>query len=96
MSKLRKLQKHNSLVGDVRGLGLMIGVEMVKDNKLTLATAEADAIRDACLRRGLLIGVGGIYGNVIRFPPPLIISRKQIDRAIGIFAEALQEITQPV
>jgi 4-aminobutyrate aminotransferase-like enzyme len=96
MSKLRDLQKQNSLIGDIRGLGLMIGVELVKDNKLTPATSEAEAIRDACLRHGLLVGVGGVYGNVIRFQPPLIISREQIDQALAIFAEALQEVAQPV
>jgi 4-aminobutyrate aminotransferase-like enzyme len=48
------------------------------------------------LKRGLLVGVGGIYGNVIRFQPPLIISRQQIDQALGIFVEALQEVAQPV
>jgi 4-aminobutyrate aminotransferase len=96
MAKLRELQKQNSLIGDVRGAGLMIGVELVKDNKLTPATSEAEAIRDNCLKRGLLVGVGGIYGNVIRFQPPLIISRQQIDQALAIFAEALQEVAQPV
>jgi 4-aminobutyrate aminotransferase len=96
MAKLRELQKQNSLIGDVRGVGLMIGVELVKDNKLTPATSEAEAIRDNSLKRGLLVGVGGIYGNVIRFQPPLIISRQQIDQALAIFAEALQEVAQPV
>jgi 4-aminobutyrate aminotransferase-like enzyme len=47
------------------------------------------------LRSGMLIGVGGTYGNVVRFQPPLIITRQQIDEALRIFAEALQEITQP-
>jgi hypothetical protein len=55
---------------NVRGLGLMIGVELVKDQKLIPATTEAEAIRDALLRNGVLVGVGGIYGNVIRFQPP--------------------------
>lgn len=95
MSKLRELQKKNPLIGEVRGLGLMIGVELVKDEKLTPAAAEAEAIRDVCLRRGMLIGVGGTYGNVVRFQPPLIITRQQLDQALGIFAEALQEVTQP-
>jgi 4-aminobutyrate aminotransferase / (S)-3-amino-2-methylpropionate transaminase / 5-aminovalerate transaminase len=95
MSRLRELQKKNPLIGEVRGLGLMIGVELVRDEKLTPATTEAEAIRDACLRRGMLIGVGGTYGNVVRFQPPLIITRPQIDQALGIFAEALQEVTQP-
>ena len=83
------------MIGEVRGLGLMIGVELVKDEKLTPATSEADAIRDGLLRQGVLVGVGGVYGNVIRFQPPLIISRQQIDRAIDAFASALQEVAQP-
>ena len=95
MSKLRELQKHNPIIGDVRGLGLMIGVELVKDEKLAPATAEAEAIRDALLRNGVLVGVGGVYGNVIRFQPPLIITRPQIDQAISAFAAALQEVAQP-
>jgi 4-aminobutyrate aminotransferase-like enzyme len=95
MAKLRELQKHNPLIGEVRGLGLMIGVELVKDKKLTPATSEAEAIRDALLRQGVLVGVGGVYGNVIRFQPPLIITRQQIDRAIAAFAAALQEVAQP-
>ena len=95
MTKLRALQKHHPLIGEVRGLGLMIGVELVKDEKLTPATTEAEAIRDALLRNGILVGVGGIYGNVIRFQPPLIITRQQIDQAIDAFAAALQEVAQP-
>src|SRR5438128_8886256 len=59
MSKLRGLQKQNSLIGEVRGLGLMIGVELVKDEKLTPATTEAEALREALLRQGVLVGVGG-------------------------------------
>jgi 4-aminobutyrate aminotransferase / (S)-3-amino-2-methylpropionate transaminase / 5-aminovalerate transaminase len=95
VSKLRDLQKQNPLIGDVRGLGLMIGVELVRDEKLTPASAEAEAIRDSLLRQGILVGVGGIYGNVVRFQPPLIITREQIDRAIGAFATALSEVAQP-
>ena len=95
MSKLRGLQKDHPIIGDIRGLGLMIGVELVKDEKLTPATAEAEAIRDALLQHGVLVGVGGIYGNVIRFQPPLVITRPQIDKAIAAFAKALHEIAQP-
>jgi 4-aminobutyrate aminotransferase-like enzyme len=95
MAKLRELQKHTPIIGEVRGLGLMIGVELVKDEKLTPATSEADAIRESLLRQGVLVGVGGVYGNVIRFQPPLIIDRQQIERAIDAFASALQEVAQP-
>ena len=95
MAKLRQLQNQNPIIGEVRGLGLMIGVELVKDEKLTPATVEAEAIRDSLLRQGVLVGAGGIYGNVIRFQPPLIVSRLQIDQAITAFAAALSEVAQP-
>ena len=95
MTKIRDLQKHNPLIGDVRGLGLMIGVELVKDEKLTPASSEAESVRDGLLRQGVLVGVGGVYGNVVRFQPPLIITRPQIDRAIDAFAAALQDVAQP-
>ena len=95
ISKLRGLQKQNSIIGEVRGRGLMIGVELVKNEQLTPATAEAEAIRESLLRRGVLVGVGGVFGNVIRFQPPLIITRPQIDQALSMFAEALQEVAQP-
>lgn len=95
MGKLRELQKHNPTIGDVRGLGLMIGVELVRDEKLTPAAAEAEAIRGALFKAGVLVGVGGVYGNVVRFQPPLVITKPQIDRALRAFAGALQESAQP-
>jgi 4-aminobutyrate aminotransferase-like enzyme len=95
MSKLRDLQKNNAMVGDVRGAGLMIGVELIKDPAKTPAAAEAEALRETCLKNGLLVGVGGIHGNVIRFQPPLIITTQQIDRALEIFANALSTLNQP-
>jgi 4-aminobutyrate aminotransferase len=92
--KLRELAKTNPLVGEVRGQGLMIGVELVRDEKLTPAQSEAEAVRDSLLRQGVLVGVGGVYGNVVRFQPPLIITRQQVDRALEAFATALTEVAQ--
>jgi 4-aminobutyrate aminotransferase-like enzyme len=94
MKKLREIQKHNPLIGEVRGVGLMIGVELVRDEKLTPANTEAEAIRDALLRQGVLVGVGGVYGNVVRFQPPLIITKEQIDHALAAFSTALAEAGQ--
>jgi 4-aminobutyrate aminotransferase/(S)-3-amino-2-methylpropionate transaminase len=94
-SRLLALKQQNSLVGDVRGLGLMIGIELVKNDRLEPASAEGEAIRDACLGSGLLIGLGGVYGNVLRFQPPLVISKPQIDRAMEILSEALGKAPQP-
>lgn len=95
MGKLRELAKTNPLIGEVRGLGLMIGVELVKDAQKTPASAEAEAIREHCFKNSMLIGVGG-SGNVIRFQPPLVITKEQIDQAIDIFSKALREVAQPV
>jgi 4-aminobutyrate aminotransferase/(S)-3-amino-2-methylpropionate transaminase len=95
MQKLKTLQEQNPIIGEVRGLGLMIGVELVRDEKLTPASAEAEAIRDSLLKQGVLVGVGGVYGNVVRFQPPLIITKEQIDRAIMVFESALAEVAQP-
>jgi 4-aminobutyrate aminotransferase len=95
MGKLKELQKQNSLIGDVRGKGLMIGVELITNADKAPATAEAEAIKEACFERGLLIGVGGIFGNVVRFQPPLVITKQQIDQALNIFGEALKAVKQP-
>ncbi len=95
LSKLGELKNRNPLIGDVRGRGLMIGVELVKDADRTPAPAEAEAIRDECLRRGLLVGVGGVYANVIRFQPPLVITNQQLDQAFSIFSEALKAVRPP-
>lgn len=92
MRKLRELQKQSPLIGEVRGAGLMIGVELVRDEKLTAANTEAEAIRDSLLKQGVLVGVGGVYGNVVRFQPPLIITREQIDRAISAFSSAITQV----
>jgi len=96
MGKLRDLQGDNPLIGEVRGLGLMIGIELVKDAALTPATAEAEAIREVCRENGLLVGVGGVYGNVVRFQPPLVITKQQLDKAVDVFAGALKEVASPV
>lgn len=96
MGKLKELQKSTPLIGDVRGLGLMIGVELVKDAEKTPGTAEAEAVRDKCLQDGLIVGVGGIHGNVIRFQPPLVISKQQIDQALDIFKGSLSAVKTAV
>jgi 4-aminobutyrate aminotransferase-like enzyme len=94
MRRLRELQKQNPLMGEVRGAGLMIGIELVRE-KLTPANTEAEAVRDSMLKAGVLVGVGGIYGNVVRFQPPLIITKQQIDRAVETFTIALAQVAQP-
>ncbi len=90
MARLREARL--PMVGDVRGLGLMIGVELVRDPAKTPASAEANAVREACLKRGVLVGVGGVYGNVLRLQPPLVIARQELDQALAVVAESLAEV----
>ena len=92
MDQLNKLRRDTSLIGEVRGLGLMVGVELVQDDKRTPATAETEAVRDHCLAAGVLVGVGGVYGNVVRVQPPLVITRQQIDQAVDAVAVALEQV----
>jgi 4-aminobutyrate aminotransferase-like enzyme len=96
MGKLQEMQKKNPLIGEVRGKGLMIGVELVKDAEKNPATAEAEAVRDQCLQKGMLVGVGGVYGNVVRFQPPLVITKEQLDKALSIFEDVLKSVAAPV
>jgi 4-aminobutyrate aminotransferase len=88
---LEALKDKHPLIGDVRGRGLMIGVELVRDRKTKeRATDERDAVVDAAFERGLLLlGAGK---NAIRFSPPLVLSRNQADTAARIFDEALTEV----
>ncbi len=91
LEKLKDLQKRFLLMGDVRGKGLMIGIELVKDRQTKeKAIEEKSKIIRGCFEKGLLIlGAGE---NVIRFSPPLIITRRQADTALTIFEEVLAEV----
>ena len=92
MERLRKLQRDLPMIGEVRGLGLMVGIELVRDENKTPATAEAEAVRDQCLASGVLVGVGGVYGNVVRVQPPLVITRQQLDQAVDAIAHAIEQV----
>jgi 4-aminobutyrate aminotransferase len=93
MSALREMQKKHPIIGDVRGRGLMIGVELVRDQKTKeRAVDERNALVQAMFRRGVLIlGAGR---NAIRFAPPLVLTKAQADTILGIFDESLTEITK--
>jgi 4-aminobutyrate aminotransferase len=88
---LEALATKHPLIGDVRGRGLMIGVELVRDRQTKeRAGWERDAVVTAAFNRGLL--VLGTGANSIRFSPPLVLTREQADTAIGIVDEALTEV----
>lgn len=90
--KLEELKGKYPLIGDVRGMGLIQGVELVREHKEP-ARQEILQVFEATKRRGLLIGKGGLYGNVIRIAPPLNIGKADVDAAIQIFDEAFAEVS---
>ena len=87
---LQELMARHRLIGDVRGKGLMIGVELVRDRETkTPATQETLAVWEAAREMGLLIGKGAIDGNVLRIQPPLCVSVADVDFAVEVLDEAL-------
>ena len=93
LGRLRAMAASHPMIGDVRGLGLMIGIELVKDRTTKEpAGAEAGRIQDIMREHGVLIGVGGVFGNVVRFQPPLVITDADLDQAIDIFERALTAV----
>jgi 4-aminobutyrate aminotransferase-like enzyme len=90
---LHELAKTHSLIGDVRGRGLLLGIELVKDRKTkAYATEEAIQFMDECQQRGLLVGKGGAMGNVIRIAPPLSIRRDQVDLLLQVMDESFHAL----
>jgi 4-aminobutyrate aminotransferase len=88
MAGLRELQARDPGIGDVRGLGLMVGVEFV-DAAGRPDPARTKAVQCACLDERLLLLTCGTFENVVRWIPPLVVNDAQIDEALGLFARAL-------
>ena len=88
---LERLATEYELIGDVRGLGLMLGVELVKDRQSQEpATAETKAVLEHAKEMGVLLGKGGLHGNVLRIKPPLCLSEADVDFALEVLDAALQ------
>jgi len=93
LSWMRDLEAKSSIVGDVRGKGLMLGIELVKDKGTKEPSPDAARkLRTLCHQRGVLIEVGGHYGNVGRFLPPLIITKELAKKGFEIVAESVRDI----
>ncbi|MEM1506036.1 aspartate aminotransferase family protein [Domibacillus sp. 8LH] len=95
-AQLKSMQKQVCSIGDVRGRGLMVGVEIInpaeQPNQIGSYPAYSELakkIQQECLNRGLILEVGGRFGTVIRWLPPLIISKEQIDDVLQRFYEAI-------
>jgi 4-aminobutyrate aminotransferase-like enzyme len=91
LKRLREFQNRHELIGDVRGKGLMIGVELVSDRETKApATKVTERIVDEALKRGVYFASGGRYGNVLKTSPPLVITKEQIDFALEVLDKALK------
>ena len=91
-SGLRHLQERYELIGDVRGLGLMIGAEFT-DPEGKPDGVISKAVVASCLEQGLLLLTCGPWDNTVRFIPPLVVSEGQIDEALGVFEHGLASAT---
>ncbi|HEV2147460.1 MAG TPA: aspartate aminotransferase family protein [Longimicrobiaceae bacterium] len=90
---LRELQGRHPLVGDVRGMGLMLGVELVKDRDSRAPAKEETAqLLEEARRMGVLLGKGGLEGNVLRIKPPLCITAGDVDFALDVLDRALGRV----
>jgi 4-aminobutyrate aminotransferase-like enzyme len=92
--RLDELKDRYEIVGDVRGLGMMLGVEIVTDKaSKTASPLHASAISEYCRDNGMLLGhrpTGAVSGNVLRILPPLILGREDSDLGVGILEAAIQ------
>ncbi len=93
LNRLKELEKDSKIIGDVRGKGLMVAAEFVKDKKKkTPDTESVRKIQTKCLERGVLVWKAGHWPNVIRFLPPLVITREHIDKGLDVFCEVVKEV----
>jgi len=93
-SGLKKLMSDHTLVGDVRGMGLMLGMELVRDRSTKEpAKAETLELLERTREMGVLVGKGGLDGNVIRIKPPMCITAQDADFAVDVLHHALGDLT---
>ncbi len=94
-NRLLELQDRQPLIGEVRGLGLMLGVELVTDRqtKEPATTQTADAM-ELCKERGLILGKGGLKGNTLRIKPPMCITKDDADFLVDCLDEVLDEVAK--
>lgn len=90
---IEDMMSRHPLIGDVRGRGLLLGMELVKDrNTKEHAVEEAARLMDLCKDRGVLLGKGGLRGNVVRIAPPLTINAEQVDQLLSVVDQVLTHI----
>lgn len=94
-ARLAEIPESRLQVGEIRGLGAMIGVEMVKDKATREAAgAEVNKVMEKCISRGVIIVKCGIYGNVLRMLNPLVITDEELSEALGVIEQACAEVAE--
>ena len=90
---LERLKAKHNLIGDVRGKGLLLGIELVKDRATKEpATSECAHVLENCRDMGLLLGKGGLYGQTVRFSPPLCLHEQDADFLVDVLDRSLSAI----
>jgi len=93
LSWLKDIEKDSRIVGEARGRGLMLGIELVKDKASKEPSPDlAQKVRTICHQHGLLVEIGGHYSNVVRFLPPLVLTEELAKKGIEIFADSIREV----
>lgn len=95
MKKFEKVAKESNIIGDVRGEGLMLGIEIVEDKETKKPSSKlASLIRTESFKKGVLIEIGGHYDNVARFLPPLVITQELAEIGSSIIIEVIENIEE--
>ena len=92
-ARFEKWQKEYDIIGEIRGIGAMLGLALVKGANKEPAADEAKQMAAHCLEKGLLILVCGSYGNVVRILTPFVITDEQLEKGLSIMEEALKKIS---
>jgi alanine-glyoxylate transaminase/(R)-3-amino-2-methylpropionate-pyruvate transaminase len=93
LAGLNGLKEKHNLIGDVRGKGLLLGIELVKDRESKEpAGGECAQVLENCKNMGLLLGKGGLWGQTIRFSPPMCVNEQDADFLIEVLDRAFAEL----
>jgi len=93
LSGLESLKAKHSLIGDVRGKGLLLGIELVTNHATKEpATAESAQVLESCRDMGLLLGKGGLYGQTVRFSPPMCLHERDADFLLEVLDRAFSAV----
>jgi 4-aminobutyrate aminotransferase len=85
---------HLDVVAEVRGRGLMIGIELVQPGSVASGRAVAKEVLEGCRRRGLLVGLGGLNSNVLRVAPPMSVTMSEAKDAVAILTDSLMSVEE--